>query len=204
MLQTSWQLPHSPRRMRHQLSTQERFRIVHLTARRTMLSVLSAAFGTVTILTTAASAQAMPATAANVTAAYPSVHGSLAARSPAIARGLMPCQEGAGNKNVTATVANGSYSGNVTWGVHLVGKEREPYIDVNGKLHSSRGTTTLYLNYEFCGSPHQLKLASANAGQTVTVAKNPAVSNISVVGSFYNVTVEVCNNYNGYRCGHPV
>src|SRR5215471_16991155 len=60
----------------------------------------------------------------------------------------MPCGNGgtSGDYNVTATVLSlGKFVGNKKWG--STGRPPDYYIDINGKLSSVRGTTTLRVSY---------------------------------------------------------
>jgi hypothetical protein len=137
--------------------------------------------------------------------AVPSAASAATVRTAAGHIPSMNCPDLPGvNKNVTATVANGKFVGNVHSGVMLIGRGRYLFIDVNGTLYSTRGTTQLFLFYEYCNSPHELALDSVAGGRNVRVIHNAAVEQNVALGTFYNVNVFVCNNYNGYRCGTPV
>jgi hypothetical protein len=121
---------------------------------------------------------------------------------------LMGCGSGtSGNYNVTATVGAygstyGKFVGNKDWGQE---GSRPPqyHIDINGHLYSYHGTTQLFVQYTYCGATYHAQVASANAGQTILVAKNPMEYNLDI-GGYSNVKLYVCNNYNGYRCGAEV
>jgi hypothetical protein len=145
-------------------------------------------------LVTPASAAVAPAQAAGPSA-------SVAHITPRAAP-AQSCSTTSGDKHVTATVAHGKFVGNVTWGFTDVGKGVYTYIDVNGTLSSTHGTTTLFLHYKFCDSPHDDPLGSARAGHSTKISKNPAVD--TSCPGFTDVSVYVCNDYKGYRCGASV
>jgi hypothetical protein len=109
-----------------------------------------------------------------------------------------------GERNVTATVQNGKFVGDYHWG--QTGSPHGAtfyWIDVNGTLSSTRGKTTLYLEYKLCRSPHHDNLGSVTGGHHVRISKNPATESEDL-GPYTDIRVYVCNNYRGYRCGRAV
>jgi hypothetical protein len=122
---------------------------------------------------------------------------------PASLRMNCPQSGGSGERDVTASADYGKFVGDYNWGAQ--GSPHGStlyYIDVNGTLSSSRGTTTLYLDYHLCGSPHTDQIASVGGGHSMRISMNPAKESLDY-GPYTNVRVLVCNNYNGYRCSHP-
>lgn len=89
------------------------------------------------------------------------------------------------------------FNGNIAWGGN--GSIAIPaYLDVWGTLWDGCGATAyLYLSYTLLGSEHNGSIGSASYYNSTGINHDDS----NEYATYGNIRVDVCTNYNGWRCG---
>jgi hypothetical protein len=156
------------------------------------------------ILTAAAAASvalAVPSTAlaaagGNTTAAHQAAYAARSAPRAATRPAVRPDYE----MQLHPRVECGGGDGTLQWGGN--GGLLDPaYLSYDGNVYNycTSGTVYMYISYTVGGSPHNFPIGHAGPGQNLKV--HYAVD--SENGTYADIRVTACVQYNGWRCGVP-